>query len=281
MVSLLQPQHFINGCLFVELHDHRLAPVVTQRLRLRYHNQSLTEDLAHFGTSPETRLVWSQDTALCLEARVLPFVHEPICLDPNPKVFQKACELNYHRQMYSLPMKRKKVDQVAEPAIKQDVHDLFMLMDNGEAREFYSRFSQLNFVEEWRKQQKLANDEALVGLGDKNKIKLNKTPTGYTHRKLLAYNINRRIVRTLRFENVISSRKFFHILNVYDAGNQEFEAVLRWGDVEGTANQGGTLKFPLGVGKSAVDLFIGHFKALYGMTHTFIVDSAADTAKTT
>jgi hypothetical protein len=73
--------------------------------------------------------------------------------------------------------------------------------------------------------------------------------------------------------------KFYHILNIYECNSKDFEAILRWGDVEGTSNNGGTLHFPIGSGKSAVDLFLAHFKSLYALDHNFIIDSASEIAK--
>ena len=69
--------------------------------------------------------------------------------------------------------------------------------------EFYPRFSQLNFIEDWRRKEKQADEEALIGLGDKTRIKL--TSSGIAApRKMLAYNQNRKIVRTVRFESVVN-----------------------------------------------------------------------------
>ncbi len=44
-------------------------------------------------------------------------------------------------------------------------------------------------------------------------------------------------------------KKIYSILNVYESTSDGllFEAVLRWGDVEGTSCNGGTLRYPLGM----------------------------------
>jgi hypothetical protein len=148
----------------------------------------------------------------------------------------------------------------------------------------FLRFQQLDFIEEWRRKKKLANEESLVGLGDKQKIKLK--PTGSVQpRKSLLYNANRRIVRTIRYEQTLNSstltntEKFFHILNVYQVGNNDYDAVLRWGDIDGTANNGNTIYYPIGSGKLALEYYIAHFKALYAIDHTFLVDSANESQK--
>jgi hypothetical protein len=43
------------------------------------------------------------------------------------------------------------------------------------------------------------------------------------------------------------------ILDVYDQGKSEYEAVLRWGETEGTAINGETINFPIGYGKESVE----------------------------
>lgn len=109
---------------------------------------------------------------------------------------------------------------------------------------------------------------------------------------ILRANLNHRIIRTLRFEsnkaNELESRgsgskkgKLFHILNIYElatvakSANPSFECVLRTGAVEGTAIGGDTLTFPIGSGRACVDYFVAGFKGLFGLDHTFVIDSAS------
>jgi hypothetical protein len=89
--------------------------------------------------------------------------------------------------------------------------------------EFIPTFNKLAFIHEWRSRQQMANAELLIGLGDKNKIKIN--PQGNGSKKMLVYNLNRRIVRTLRFESN-HQKKIYTILNVYE--------VVDTSDYEGT-----------------------------------------------
>lgn len=63
---------------------------------------------------------------------------------------------------------------------------------------------------------------------------------------------------------------------MYEIFPNEFEAILRWGSVEGTSINGSTLRYPLG-NKVAVEYYIGHFKGFYGITHRLVLDSIAQT----
>ncbi|KAI8909596.1 Spt20 family-domain-containing protein [Gorgonomyces haynaldii] len=275
----LNNQHFEDGHLIILLHDHRLfdTPEV-HRLRLSFDEETRKIDINHFGTTSELQIQWTPESLLEFEARVLPFVTEPISLDPSPRVFEEMCKINYNKLKYTLGQKRK-LEESEPIQSKEETQELMLLMNNSENSEFFSRFNQFSFVEEWRKKKRLADEEVLTGLGDKNKIKLNKTPTGFAPKKTLGFNANRKIVRTLRFESVINKVKFYHMLNVYDVGNQDFEAVLRWGDQEGTAHNGDTIHFPVGNGKLTVDQFIGSFKNVYGINSNFVIDNAAESSK--
>jgi hypothetical protein len=116
---------------------------------------------------------------------------EPIDLSPHKSVFHSRLVANYNQNKYKI-FKQKLPVKI----------DLGFLLPK--SRPFYPRFALVNFVEDWKRKQKQASDEPLVGLGDKNKIKLNKTPTGFQPRKLLLYNVNKRIIRTLRYEQTLN-----------------------------------------------------------------------------
>jgi hypothetical protein len=82
----------------------------------------------------------------------------------------------------------------------------FALIEKANDIDFYPRFAQLSFIEDWKKKKKMADEEQMIGLGDKQKIKL--TTSGISGilklinvsapKKILSYNMNRRIVRTLK-----------------------------------------------------------------------------------
>lgn len=79
------------------------------------------------------------------------------------------------------------------------------------------KFNLLSFVEEWRRNKKLADEEVLVGLGDKNKIKIG-LKNNTQPQKRLQYNKNVKIMRTLKFETIGedkygNEKKTYHTLS--------------------------------------------------------------------
>lgn len=198
-----------------------------------------------------------------------PYLVDPICLDPSPSVFKKATIKSYNRLKYSIPQKRTLPDE-----------EVPFIVPDAVSSTPDSRFNQLAFIEEWRRNRKAANEEILVGLGDKTKIKLRPVSATAPPVRKLIHNNNRRIVRTLRFESGANAVQYFHVLNVYERTTAEFEAVLRWGTSEGTAIDGGTMKFQLGVGKDVVEFFCAQFKTYYGTSHTLMMDSCSKVSTT-
>ena len=186
-----------------------------------------------------------------------------------------SLKLNYNKRKFSTLSKPAEIQIEQQPREVTDLKLMFV-MDKNRDVEFYPRFRQQQFVDDWKRKQAIAKSESLIGLGDKNTIKL--FPQGNNgiqmQRRVLVYNMNRRIIRTLRFYSQINSKDIFTILNVYEVGENSFEAVLRWGSVEGTAIDGGTLRYALG-NKQAVEYYIAHFKGFYGVLHEFKSDSEA------
>jgi hypothetical protein len=188
-------------------------------------------------------------------------------LNLNDTLDQRLLQ-NYNQKKFRLNCKASKSIQ---NTVKDDTIKLMLLMDKQKDLEFFPRFNNLVFIQQWRARKEIADQEQLIGLGDRNKIKLN--PQGGHLRRVLAYNVNRRIVRTLRFERAAGGEKIYTILNVYECNDGLYEAVLRWGKIEGTAVGGGTLKYPLG-DKTAMLYYISHLRGFYGLMHEFKSDSA-------
>ena len=252
--------NYKNGNLIVEVIDHRHNDV--KRLKLEPTNSSIENDVKRFIEN------YGDADPVEVEARLLPALFK-IDLD---KDLRTGLENNYNKRKF-MNLKEPK-STVAE--IQPDVTDLklMLLMDKNRDLEFYPRFTQQQFVDEWKRKNEMARQESLIGLGDKNTIKLFPQGNSIQTRRQLIYNMNRRIIRTLRFHSVVNSKDVFTILNVYEVGEGSFEAVLRWGSVEGTATDGGTLRYALG-NKQAVEYYIAHFKGFYGVLHALKSDSEA------
>jgi hypothetical protein len=178
-------------------------------------NASISADIKHFLTTNETAAgTWTPELQLQAEALALPFLVEPICLDPSASVFRKASLINFNRHKLDIPLRRKAAPALTENSAKK----LQMLMQSGPTQiSTEPRFSQLAFIEEWRRNKTLADEEVLVGLGDviRNKIKLSGKSLTPLPAKKLQFNINRRIVRTMRYESTVHARKRFHILSMH------------------------------------------------------------------
>jgi hypothetical protein len=202
VISTIPSQYYHNGKVCLKITDHRYGDE-PRNLELKPNGFALAADINSFGTDFLGQ-EWTPELGVQVESLILPILNPELDLDPSTDVcFRKSIE-NYNNTKYLFHTKKRKAGDESqkereemESQRKQDVK-LLLLMDKAKDMEFYPRFSQLNFVEDWRKKNKLANEEQLIGLGDKQKIKLNSS--GITApRKMLSYNMNRKIMRTLRF----------------------------------------------------------------------------------
>lgn len=254
--------NYEKGNLVVDIIDHRYN--CTKRLKLQATNSSVEEDVKRFIEN------YGDANPVEIEAKLLPQLYK-IDLDAD---LTSTLQKHYNKRKFTM-LQPKEVRVEPQP---QDVTDLklMLLMDRNRDLEFYPRFRQQQFVDEWKRKQEIAKSESLIGLGDKNTIKLFPQSNSIQpiQRRVLVYNMNRRIIRTLRFHSKVNSKDIFTILNVYEVGENSFEAVLRWGSSEGTAIDGGTLKYALG-NKQAVEYYIAHFKGFYGVLHELKSDSEA------
>ncbi|KAJ3093059.1 hypothetical protein HK102_010964 [Quaeritorhiza haematococci] len=181
----------------------------------------------------------TEDDLLEMEAKLLPILEGPLCLDSNPAVGKMANLAAYNENKYRVKRKRRRdwAEREEEEAKKKESNKLMMIME--QERDFHPRFNQLAFIEEWRKKKSMADAEPMIGLD-------NKKVRGKMHT----------------------------ILNVYETEPDEFEAVLRWGNVEGTSTgNGNTLRYPLG-NAVAAEHYIAHFRNFYGLTNNLLADTA-------
>ena len=145
-------------------------------------------------------------------------------------------------------------------------------------------------MQDWKRRKGQADAESLVPAmtnESQRKKSLSKKP-------LAPFLHGKRCVRSLKFEHEIdkgvyycSSVDFFKVqktypshfekvktytlLNIYEVSFNEYEAVLRWGTVDGTSLNGSCLRYPIG-NKVAVEYYVGHFKGFYGITSKLVAD---------
>lgn len=287
VMSTLPAKFFENGRFKVEVVDHRYGGnnTVSARINLNPSPEAIWEDLQSFGMDHFGN-EWDSVLALDLEQKVLPILFPSLDLDvdvdipgndivPSLSSHAKNTIKHYNSAKYTYPVKR-----TLDTSIKDDRDDIdrqqqtkrmVLAEDEKQSTEFYPRFSQLEFVEEWRKKKKQADEEALIGLGDKTRIKI--TAIGIAApKRMLVYNQNRRIVKTLRFESVVNNYRIYSIFNAYDIGDGQYEGVLRYGTQEGTSIGGLTLRYPIG-NKHAVDYYTAHFRGFYGILHKVVAEN--------
>ncbi|KAJ3306218.1 hypothetical protein HDV03_000138 [Kappamyces sp. JEL0829] len=295
VMSSLSANFYKNGVARVEVVDHRFQPVQAAPLVLFPSASAVHEDIQAFGMD-YFGSEWSpNEMGLELEEKVLPSLYPTLDLEVQPRsdvgidrfvdsneLFKRKTLEAYNQQKYIVPKKRRanpQIDQVLQKDAKrnEDMRSL-ILMEKAKDSTFFPAYSQLSFIEDWKKKKKMADEEAMIGLGDKQKIKL--TSSGIVApRKILSYNMNKKICRTLKFESEVDGKSIYSVFNVYELSEGQFEGVLRWGNQEGTAINGGTIRYPLG-NKQAVDYYVAHFRGFYGIMHKITFDTAATTPVT-
>jgi hypothetical protein len=119
--------------------DHRYTPVVKQNLLLEP--------------------TWDQESIPILQ-KVLP-IYYPLDLttDFNTRSIQYYNRIKYRKRHRAA----SKQEQTEIPLIEPKM-------------DFFPRFQQYKFIEDWKRKQAASDQELLIGLGDKNKIKIN--PSG-------------------------------------------------------------------------------------------------------
>jgi hypothetical protein len=220
-------ENYECGRLVLDIFDHRYNSSEPTRLKLEATTESIHRDIQRMIEQTAERKVSETE----IEQKLLLKLHPKLSLG---NTFHANNSKQYNAKKYLVNKTTVKKEQ-KKPSERKELIKLMLLLDKGKL-EFYPRFNQLSFVEEWRAKKEQANREQMIGLGDKNKIKIN--PMGNQTRKLLTFNLNRRIIKTLRFESNCKNDNVSTILNVYELPEGMHEGVLRSGVGEGMAVNG-------------------------------------------
>ncbi|KAI9361224.1 hypothetical protein DFJ73DRAFT_814462 [Zopfochytrium polystomum] len=205
----------------------------------------------------------TEDLLLDVEAKILAET-EPLCLDPSPSVAALSNLIAYNESKYHCRRKRSRDQREREEEAAEQKQNVKMMLIVDEKRDFNPTFSRLQFIEDYRQRKAKADSEVMVGQDFfKKKPKKNAPPAVPPPSHLNTQPI----YKTVRFEQEMKRGKLYTILNVVETGRpDEYEAILRWGDVEGTAvgPLGGTMRFPVG-NAAAAENYISIFKNFYGI----------------
>ncbi|KAH6573589.1 hypothetical protein BASA50_006668 [Batrachochytrium salamandrivorans] len=252
------------------------ASIQPHRVVLKSTAPSLFNDLSHFGFEQSVleNTLWTKDASIEFLSRALPIMVEPLCLDPTIEVLRQENAKAYNSCVVSRKRRHSYdwADKEDLDSKKQESNRMMLLM--GKDREFFPQYKQMAFVDEWRRKKRVADSEPLTELSAVS----NTHSKADSDRKQLVYNVNRRIIRTLKFHKNVGNKVIHTVLNIYDMGSNEFEGVLRWGEVEGTSmgSMADTIQFSIG-NRVAVEYYVGHFRGFYGANHQLISDVAAET----
>eukprot|EP00842_Homolaphlyctis_polyrhiza_P000247 jgi/Hompol1/1222/HPOL_004695-RA len=149
-VHLIPPSSFVQGTVAVDVYDHRMARTATtssggsntvivphQRIVLRPTPRSLYNDIVHYGykvlSSEGCPEIWTEEACVELQARLLPLVEEPLCLDPSIDVLRQASVNNYNRVKTFYPRKRPSAEDSQEQeemdSQKQENTRMLLMLD--------------------------------------------------------------------------------------------------------------------------------------------------------
>ncbi|KAJ1551554.1 isocitrate lyase 1, partial [Nowakowskiella sp. JEL0078] len=217
---------------------------------------------------------WDEESFTRFESKLLPMIEAPLVLEPITLVCKKAGVLAYTRGKYRQPRKRPRdwAEKEELEARKKETNQLLLIRQNpGKTRDFAPDFGVLGFIEDWNRKKAVADAEFMPGVGEKKKVVQAKKVPGFpTGTSLSATLFAGRVVRSLFFEYSRTFEKkdpIYTTLNILEVGENDFEAILRWGDEPGTSINGGTMRYPLG-NALAVEFYVGVFKNLYQTSHT-------------
>ncbi|KAI9313201.1 Spt20 family-domain-containing protein [Dichotomocladium elegans] len=133
---------FYEGCLIVEIHDHRRSTphqdVESNIRRVAMHPtaESLWTDILLLNE--EWGSPWTEDIALELESKVLIATEEPLCLDPSFQVTRVSNAIEYCTGQRKVKRKQKwnSLEREQKLAKKAESNKLMTLMDNRSKRSF-------------------------------------------------------------------------------------------------------------------------------------------------
>ncbi|KAJ2531308.1 Transcription factor spt20 [Coemansia sp. RSA 1935] len=295
---------FFDGCLIVEVHDHR-QPAQEQRTKKQRMSELLTwtadgGKIPEPGTmaisaantakvykkvmrpTPETfhldlhlscehsRTRLSGDDILEVESMILLAVEPPLDLEPDFQVSRLSNAIRYIEYGHLLPRRPRKYNSAeieAEQAEREEKLKLLTLMDDRTTRDFQPSFSRVSQVNEWR-HKKYVNDAdvypAAVAPGKKPPVK-----KGRSQMSVLADG--RKVIRTLRFRQTINSRTVhtvFHVVELPDS--QALQGIMRWGTLLDTSINGGSKVFAF-PNEDIMHMHIDNFKLLLNIENNQLI----------
>ncbi|KAG2237292.1 hypothetical protein INT48_009025, partial [Thamnidium elegans] len=270
---------YYNGCLIVEIHDHRSGDpennnrtleteAKMKRIVMKPTAESIWTDITLL--SEEWGFPWTEDIALEVEAQILIATEEPLCLDPSFQVTRVSNAIEYTNGSRKLKRKCKwnSVELEQKLAKKAENDKLMTLMDTRAKRvfPFEPSFGKISFVQDWRSKEQKAGMEPLPaidtkkGKGRKTLVEPPTLPDG------------RKCCRTIRFERSEGDRKVYTIVNIY-VYNGEYDGVFRWGTFYDTSVNGGNIDFQIGP-EYLMETYVVHLKSTYGQFNTLVCDNS-------
>ncbi|KAJ2859390.1 Transcription factor spt20 [Coemansia aciculifera] len=229
--------------------------------------------------SEHTKL--TETEMLEIEGQLLLATEEPLTLDPNFQVSRVANATRYIEYGHMLPCKRSKYNSAeieAEQAEREEKLKLMTLMDDRANRsDFIPNFGRLSRISEWRHKKYVSDAEVYPSA-------LPPAPPPAPGKKAVAkkgrsqvsqFSDGRKVLRTLRFVQNISSRSthtVFHVLELPDGGG--LQGMMRWGTLPDSAINGGSKEFSF-PNEEIMLMHIDNFKLLLSIENNrLIYDSA-------
>ncbi|KAI9303553.1 Spt20 family-domain-containing protein [Cunninghamella echinulata] len=271
---------YYEGCLIVEIHDHRQInneninsdndDTITQikRVVMRPTAESIWTDIQLLNE--EWGYQWTEQMALEVEAQILLATEEPLCLDPSFNVsrISNAIEFSIGSKKTKKKQKWNSLEREQKLAKKVENNKLMTIMDKRAKRSFpfEPSFGNISFVQDWRtKKQKSSHDPipSIEMKKTKNRKTLTEPPMSPNGKKC---------VRTIRFERPEGeNRKVYTVVNLYSQ-NGIYDGVFRWGTVSDTSLNGGNIEFNIGP-EYLMETYVVHLKTIYGQFNTLICDN--------
>ncbi|KAJ3178824.1 Transcription factor spt20 [Geranomyces variabilis] len=292
-VDLFKESDFHNGCVNVEVRDHRVKfqsngrmtasgtastgptrPYI-RNLVLRPTPATLWADLGLLRTSAAEPL--NQDAALEVEAKILLATRPTLNLDPNPAIGRQANIQHFNETKYRIARKRPRnwAAKEEDDEKKRQSDKMMLIMDERQVKEFHPKFATYTFVEDWKRKKAMADAEPLVTLEDKMKSKgSGKKPDANCNINVDSANLIRSLLYKQHFQS--TNITMYTTVNVYQMSDGQCYCTLRWGNAPGTGTgqgrlTGSTLRFPLGNYAAAV-YYIKSLKTHLMLSNVSIMD---------
>ncbi|KAL0096585.1 Spt20 family-domain-containing protein [Phycomyces blakesleeanus] len=243
---------YYEGCLIVEIHDHRSpkkfhtngqngsqsdSETQVKRLAMQPTAESLWTDI-HL-LSEEWGFPWTEQVAVEVEAKILLATEEPLCLDPSFQVSRISNAMEQWNRVRRPKKKQKWNSLEREQKLAKKAEDVkaMTIMDTRAKREFpfEPSFGKISFVQDWRSKKHKQSEEPLGAVEvkkSKGRKVLVEPPAGLDGRKC---------VRTIRFERNEDHRKVYTVINIYAQG-ETFDGVFCWGTTPDTSLNGGNIE---------------------------------------